>query len=579
MKTLRPRRPWAILASVVFGGSLAGWAQGPLYTPDEKVVVPLAMTWDTEPSLDLFVVGSHPDLGDWNPVQARKLRWTAGNVWTGAVAVAAGNAIEYKYVARTNGGTNYCAAGNVVWMNGANLATTLPARVGAPFAGKTVYYVSGWTNAMLLYRTGSETNWRHADMQPVGPGRFPGEQLYRAQGVGQSGERITFVPHGYAAGDPEEKWDNWPIAWSQNYFTCLDAFLLQDGHLYNYWPPSNRTASAIATHYVQSDYAPQAPSRNVRVYVPRNYGQNPAKRYPVLYLHDGQNVFQPGGIFGCWNVEAAANEMISLGLMRETILVAVDNTSERNREYIPPTDSPDGAGTADRYLAFVANNVMPFVDTQYRTLTNRTDVGVLGSSFGGVASLYFGLATNRFGRIGPMSTSFWAIPNFLAQRIHGQSTAGLRIYMDFGTAESDSNFRAMWTVYDKLLADGYVPNDTVRIEVGCGDAHNEEAWARRVYEPLVFLFNARDEANWIAQGAQPPRLDLSGELGSHRMGWTGMKGIAPVLQRSGDLTIAGWTDVATGQVETLMWAPQQLDEPPRTDARAFYRLRGRPAGE
>jgi predicted alpha/beta superfamily hydrolase len=568
------------LTAAVLGWGLTGWAQAPVYTPDDKVVVPFAMTWDTGPGRELFVVGNNPDLGDWNPVAARKLHWTDGNVWTGSVAVNAGNSLEYKYIVRTNTGAEYCAAGNVAWMADPNLVTSTPVRAGAPFTGKIIYYYSGWTNAALLYQSGSDTNWQNADMQRMGAGRVAGEYLYRTEGVGQAGELLTFVPHGYADGDPTEKWDNCPIAWVQDYFTRLDAFVLQDGHIYNYWPTASGSASAIATHYINSSYTPQAPSRNIRVYVPRNYSQNTIKRYPVLYLHDGQNVFQPGGAFGCWDAEVTADDMISLGLMRETILVAIDNTAERTREYIPPTDSADGTGTADKYLAFVANNVMPFVDANYRTLTGPEDTGVLGSSFGGVASLYFGMASNRFGRIGPMSTSFWAIPNYLAQRIYGQDTAGLRIYTDFGTAESEPNYQAMWSMFDKFLADGYVPNDTVRIEVGCGHAHNEPAWAQRVYMPMTFLFNTRDEANWIAQNEHPPRLAPSGMPGAWSMAWTGMKGIDHVLQRSGgDLAASNWTDVATGRVENLMWADQQVSEPSGAGMAADYRLQCRPAGD
>ena len=567
---------WALLACVG-----AGRGQEPVFTADGKAVLSFSATWDVGMGRDVFVVGNHPDLGEWNPAAGRKLRWTPGNAWSGAVAVAEGSAIEYKFVARTNSGAAFCAAGNVEWAAGANLSTSAPLRAGAPFAGKTVFYFSGWTNAALLHRSGGDVDWSDAPMQRVGEGRFPGEHLYRADGVGRGGETLIFVPHGFAAGDPAEKWDNCPISWTQDYVTRLDAFVLQDGQIYNYWPSASGSASAIATHFVASDFGPAAPSRNVRVYVPRNYAQNPAKRYPVLYLHDGQNVFRPGGIYGCWNAETAADEMIALGMMSETILVAIDNTGERTREYIPPTDAPDGPGAADRYLAYVANNVMPFVNATYRTLAGPEHTGVLGSSFGGVASLYFGTATNLFGKIGPMSTSFWAIPNYLAQRVHGQDTSGLRIYTDFGTAESETNFQAMWSFYNKLLADGYVPNDTVRIEVGCGHAHNEPAWAERVYVPLVFLFNAREEANWVARGMVPPRLAWHAGPEGREMEWLGMAGMDDVLQRSSGAPGASWAwaDVATGRVAGLPWAAQRLAEPPGAGAAAFYRVESRAAGE
>ena len=573
-------RQSAMAAMILLVGG--GHAPAQVFTPDEKVPLAFSTNWNTGFGLELFVVGNHPDLGDWNPVAARKLRWTEGNVWTGTVAVTAGNALEYKFIVRTNSGTDYCSSANVTWMPDPNLVTSTPARAGAPVAGKTIYYYSGWTNAMLLYRNGSDTNWLNAGMQAVGPGRSPGEQLYRAEGVGRTGDMITYVPHGFAAGNPVEQWDNCPIAWIQDYFTRLDAFVLQDGHIYNYWPPASRSASSITTHFISSSYTPQAPSRNIQIYLPRNYTQNPAKRYPVLYLHDGQNVFQPGNPdFGCWDAEVSADDMISLGLMRETILVAVDNTSERNREYIPPTDAPDGTGTADRYLGFVVNNVKPFVDTNYRTLPDRENTGVLGSSFGGVASLYFGLATNVFGKIGPMSTSFWAIPNFYGRSVVTGDTSGLRIYADMGTGDGDvDEFDALWRAYDQFLIDGHVPNDTLRIEVGCGHPHSEWAWADRVYMAFMFLFNARDEANRIQQDECPPVLLPASPTGPPQLAFTGWKGWEYVLQRSPALVNPVWAGVATARVESLMWAAGQLGDPgPAAGGTFHYRLFSRVRGE
>jgi predicted alpha/beta superfamily hydrolase len=562
-------------AGVLLASLLAGTAaaQTTAYTPDEKVVVPFALTLDTGIGREVFVVGNHADIGDWNPVAARKLRWTSGNVWTGGIAIAAGHDLVYKYIVRTNTGAAYCAA-NVLWMPDPNLTTSVPARADAPFIAKTLYYYSGWTNAFLLHRSGSDTNWTDTAMTRIGDGRIPGESLYRAEGIGKAGELLTFVPHGYFNGT--EYWDNTPIPGVPDYFTRLDAFVLQDGHLFNYWPPASRTDSAIATNFVASSYTPQAPGRNIRVYTPRNYAQNPHKRYPVLYLHDGQNVFRPGGGFGCWFAEDAADQMISLGQMRETILVAVDNTGERMREYLPPTDAYDGTGTADRYLGYVVHDVKPFVDAAYRTLTDRENTGVLGSSFGGVASLYFGLSTNVFGKIGPMSASFLAIPNYLDQRVYGQDTSGLRIYTDFGTAEQEASFQAMWNAYNKFLADGYVPNDTVRIEVGCGQAHNEPAWASRVHMPMTFLFNARDEANELLLRAAPPRLEMDASGGDLTFTFVGLKGWNTVLQRTPALFPATWQDVATGRVDHLMWSGQELaDTLPGGPGEAYYRIESR----
>lgn len=555
-----------------------GVAQSALWTSDDQVVLHFSHTVDAGWGREVFVVGDHPDLGRWQPNSAIKLRWTPGNVWTAAVAINAGNLIEYKYIIRTNQGGIFCAAANIIWMPGPNMTTTAAARAEAPFSGKTVYYYSGWTNAILRHRTGADSTWHDTPMEAIGPGRFPGEFLYRAANISRTGEWLAFVPHGYPAGSSSEQWDHCPIEGWQDYVTRLDVFVLQDGHIYNYWPPATPAASAITTHFIQSSYAPQVPSRSIRVYVPRNYSPNPLKRYPVLYLHDGQNVFQPGGIFGCWNAEVAADQLIRLGWMRETILVAVDNTSERTREYIPPTDAPvNGSGTANHYLAFVLNNVKPFVDAHYRTLPAPDHTGVLGSSFGGIASLYFGFATNRFRRLGVMSASFWAIPNFLAQTLYGQpAPPGLRLYADYGTAESDSNFQSMWTLYNKWLADGYVPNHNLLIEVGCGQAHNEAAWAARLPRALTFLFNAREEPNLILAQQNPPRFALPPSPGPPQADFWAWMGWEYLLERTPRLIPPAWESVATTRVDSLMWDRRQLSDPAfPNQGTFFYRLRSR----
>jgi predicted alpha/beta superfamily hydrolase len=569
------KRAMAMVAAMVAGCLLAA-AQQADYTALEKAVAGFSATWDVGVGREVFVVGGHEDLGAWNPVRARKLRWTEGNVWTGALAVASGNAIEYKFVARSRAGVAYCDVENVVWWPGANLATNLPLREGAPLAGKTIYYYSSWTNAFLLHRVGTSTNWLDAPMARVGEGRFAGESLYRAQGVGQFGERITFVPHGYA--DGTEFWDNTPFEGIPDYATFLDAFVLQDGHVYPYWPPAQRTESAIVAHDVASSFKPDAPGRRIQVYLPRNYAANADKRYPVLYMHDGQNVFRSGGAFGSWYAEDAADRMIGLGLMRETIVVAVDNTDQRLTEYLPPGDSTQyGAGTADRYLGFVAHDVKPFVDDTYRTLPDREHTGAMGSSFGGLASLYFGFASNVFGRIGPMSTSFWAIPNFLAARVFGQDTAGLRVYLDCGTEESEEDaFEPMWQVVDKLMADGYVPNDSLRVEVGCGHPHSEWTWAERAPEAFAFLFDAREEANEVLRSEAPPRVSAVAGGGSPSLSFLALAGWNNVLQRSVGLAPAQWTDVATGRVDEAAWAEQALADAAPPDAPALlYRVQSR----
>lgn len=545
------------------------------YTGNGKVALSFRHTQDTGAGNELFVVGNHPDVGSWNPVLARKLHWTSGNVWTGQVAVDAGWALEYKLITRTNSADQWCNGDNVVWPSGDNLATNVPAAPAAPYSSKTLYYYSGWTNAEVVYQSGQDTNWYTMPLTPAGAGRTAGEFLYAADGIGAPGELLTFVPHGWFEGS--DYWDHSPFT-GGDYATPLDVLFLQDGNVYNYEPPAIAAGSQIVTASITSAWAPTIPSRDIRIYLPRNYETNTWKSYPVLYMHDGQNIFQPGGIYGCWNAESNADTLIGLGRMRETIIVGIDNTGERNREYIPPTDNAGyGAGTADQYLQFVLNNVMPHVEANYRVLTDPADTLTLGSSFGGVVSMYFGLATNRFGKIGPMSPAFWACTNFTQQSIVDGDSSGIRIYMDCGTDESASYIPNFLAVYNQLLADGYVLNDTFHTVIGCGHEHNEAAWDARLPYAFPFLLNIQDELNLLAQQDNPAVLSLAiASNGTVQVQADILKGQRLQLEQSPVLVSPIWSGVSTSAPETLLWSTTTLTDSNPPSGLRFYRITGTP---
>ena len=102
--------------------------------------------------------------------------------------------------------------------------------------------------------------------------------------------------------------------------------------------------------------------------------------------------------------------------MRECIVVGVDNTANRLAEYLPPTDSYQGTpGVGDKYRDYLLNNVRPYLNATYRTLTDPANTLTGGSSMGGLIALYLGRATTNFGRIAVMSPAFWVAPNFMAQ--------------------------------------------------------------------------------------------------------------------------------------------------------------------
>lgn len=550
------------------------------FTGDGNVVCHFSREVDAGYGNDVFVVGSEPALGSWYPVNGVKLHWTEGNNWTGSIALPAGRSIQYKYVIKTNAGAVFCDETNNRWETNANRFVQTPLLPYVPSTGKTMFYYSTWTNVLLQYQRNDSsfghpvenTNWINVEMTRTGPGRTEGEYLYRADGFSKRGDLITFIPHGFL--DGVEDWDHCPVT-SGDYYSDADTFVLRDGDLYNYWPPESYAASTIVTQWVASSFEPAVSSRYIRVYLPRNYSLNTWKKYPVLYMHDGQNVFQPGGIYGSWNAENVADDTIALALMRETIIVAIDNTASRSREFIPPMDDEGaGQGFADQYRNFIVRDVKTWLDANYRTLPDPENSVMIGSSYGGVVSTYIGLTTNVFSKIGPMSPAYHGCPNFVDQVIDAGDSAGLRIYTDMGTGAGDVTDVALyWDVYNLFQIDGYVNNDTLKSVIACGADHNEAAWNARLHVPFRFLLNLKDEPNELEQNLYPPVATGAVAEDGVAVSFRSMKGRRYLLQRSESLFTPVWNNVATGSVEEMLFNKEILTDHPDGPGTWYYRIR------
>lgn len=558
-----------LLALVVLTGVDHARADSP-----RRIPVGVSVTWNVGFGTNVYVTGNHPDLGSWTSTGAVKLRWTSGNVWTGAIGVQAGHALEYKFISRNGAAGEHCNPLNIVWTPGDNLAAGLPSDPAPPRPGKTVFYYSGWTNASLLVIDG--TNYTGHPMTRVGPGRNATEFLYRADNVGVAGEGIEFVPNGYRAGG--QQWDN-PSdpapEWGNNYYTTLDAFLLQDRQVYSYWPDPAPSAPRIETRHIGSSY-PAITGRTAWIYLPRGYDSHPWKRYPVMYFHDGTNVFDPGGAFGSWSADRTATREIAHGRMRETILVAVNNADNRRVEYQPPGDTypnePPGHGHL--YLNFLVHNVRPTLDVHYRTWNDPRNTVVGGSSMGGLISLYCGYETNIFGKVMAMSPSITRAPNYTAA-LWGKARRPERIYLDTGTAEGNvgigvgNYWEKPWEAYDIFLAQGYVPNLDLLMRAGCGHVHNESAWAQRLPWAFRFLLPARDEPNRIEAATFPPELSSAGpdfDIAHDRL-----HRFRYHLQTAAGVS-GTWTNLQTSAVETNPWSAGTWTNPPRIHADGAYRV-------
>lgn len=245
-------------------------------------------------------------------------------------------------------------------------------------------------------------------------------------------------------------------------------------------------------------------SRTLVVYLPPSYRQEIARRYPVLYMQDGQNLFDQSTSFSEeWRVDETMQRLSREGI--EAIVVGVANTGQRLAEYSPFTDTHHGSGRGELYLAFLADTVKPLIDRDFRTLPDREYTGIMGSSMGGLISLYaFFRCPHLFGFAGVMSPSLWyaggAIFPFVEQAPYVPGT----LYLDVGTRElggspqkkdarrrSRRYYASVRRLKRLLVKKGYRPiYDLLTVEEQWA-GHHEPAWARRLPAALRFLLADR----------------------------------------------------------------------------------------
>jgi predicted alpha/beta superfamily hydrolase len=232
------------------------------------------------------------------------------------------------------------------------------------------------------------------------------------------------------------------------------------------------------------------PERRLIVYLPPHYEQQSPQRYPVLYLQDGQNIFdgETAYVRGQeWFVDETAQHLIETGEIEPLIVVAIDNSGERRiDEYTPTVDeSLQRGGKADEYLDQLIGGIKTFIDMTFRTLTTADNTAIGGSSLGGLLALYAGLRYPEiFGKLAIMSPSVWWDNDVILRRVKemGYETSQ-QIWLDIGTEEGSvvEGVRAL----QQQLAIRY--NGLKYIEAH-GAGHNEKAWAERVGPMLKYLF-------------------------------------------------------------------------------------------
>lgn len=248
-----------------------------------------------------------------------------------------------------------------------------------------------------------------------------------------------------------------------------------------------------------------ADARNIDVWLPADYSKN--KKYAVLYMHDGQNLFNPKEAFGGvdWNIDETLQRLISEGKARDAIVVGIWNTPKRVVEYAPHKaydlvnrkniKESDLVKTeealSDKYLKFVVYELKPFIDANYSTKTDRSNTFIMGSSMGGLMSLYaISEYPEIFGGAACVSTHFPLGEGVMLEYMKKflPSPKNHKIYFDYGTETLDSAYEPFQRKADETMKNkGYkkVKNWlTLKFE---GEEHSEKSWRKRAAIPLEFL--------------------------------------------------------------------------------------------
>jgi len=237
-------------------------------------------------------------------------------------------------------------------------------------------------------------------------------------------------------------------------------------------------------------------NRDLVVYTPPSYFENTLKPFTnVLIMHDGQNLFNESTSFdGSWMCQDTIDVMVYVGHMEEIIIVGVDNTDDRINEYTYSYDNTvKSGGKGNLYLDFLQQTVVPIIQKDFRVqITSSTNLGILGSSLGGIISCYAGWTRNSiFGKAGCMSSSFWwnneDFNNVILNKF--SPPLELMVYLDSGdSGEDDDDEQQTIRVRDHIENLGFELNQTLWYYLDHGGQHNEYYWGARFWVPMTSFY-------------------------------------------------------------------------------------------
>jgi predicted alpha/beta superfamily hydrolase len=304
-------------------------------------------------------------------------------------------------------------------------------------------------------------------------------------------------------------------------------------------------------------YMPQLKrKRRIWVYLPDTYAASEGQRYPVLYMHDGQNVFDACTSFsGEWGVDEALGQLQQQGRGAGAIVVAVDNGGAERLNELSPWKNPEyGGGQGDHYVDFLVETLKPYIDAHYRTLTGRAHTSLAGSSMGGLISTYAALKYPQvYSKIGVFSPAFWFAKDSLFQYVRQHpANPDTRFYFVSGTTESETMVPLMQAMRDSLQRGG-VPAAKLAYSTPADGKHAEWFWKREFLAAYTWLYE-QDATNSHDKMLRPlPYSAFLNQAQSHLSVYLPTKkGRIELLDQAGRVVlrtkVTSGTDVALSQL-------------------------------
>lgn len=229
-------------------------------------------------------------------------------------------------------------------------------------------------------------------------------------------------------------------------------------------------------------------TRRIAALLPHDYYDSD-KSYPVLYLQDGQNLFDDYAPYGSWEVDKKLAILSEVGI-GDLIIVAIDHArEERIAEFTPSSKTKLGRGDGKKYVRFLADTLKPYVDRHFRTLKDRTNTGIGGSSMGGLISIYAGLMYPEvYGNLMILSPSLWVMPNIHFHALNLHDSVDMKIYLYGGAEESANMVPNMQRFKSAIGEQGSGANIEFNISVDPTGKHNETRWGLEFPKAVEWLF-------------------------------------------------------------------------------------------